>query len=107
MAEIRTVTTLRRKRDEIVSAIKLYERQLEQSKADLSHIMAAIRLFEASGAPEDIPRYADTHRLFARGETWAIASAAIASGPRTTTELTQELMRARKLETGDKVRALN
>ena len=34
MAEIRTVTTLRYKRDEILASIKLYERQLEQAKAD-------------------------------------------------------------------------
>jgi hypothetical protein len=32
MAEIRTVTTLRRKRDEIISVIRLYERQLEQAR---------------------------------------------------------------------------
>ena len=52
MSEIRTVTTLRRKRDEIVSSIRLYERQLEQARADLVHIQAAIRLFEASGDPK-------------------------------------------------------
>jgi hypothetical protein len=45
MAEIRTVTTLRYKRDEIVASIKLYERQLEQARADLAHVMAAIRIF--------------------------------------------------------------
>jgi hypothetical protein len=69
MAEIRTVTTLRRKRDEIVSSIRIYERQLEQARADLAHIQAAIRLFEASGDPKDIPRYMDLHRLFKRRET--------------------------------------
>ena len=36
MGEIRTVTTLRYKRDEILASIKLYERQLEQAKADSS-----------------------------------------------------------------------
>ncbi len=107
MVEIRTVTTLRRKRDEIVCAIKLYERQLEQAKADLSHVLAAIRLFEAdAGNPTDIPVYMDIHRLFGRGETWAIAKTALgAKGPMTTIELTQELMKARKLESGDKVLA--
>jgi hypothetical protein len=110
MAEIRTVTTLRRKRDEIVASIKLYERQLEQAKADLAHVMGAIRIFEASGDPKDIPRYMDLHRIFKRGETWAICKAALAAkGPMTTIELTQELMRGRGLEAGDKVlaRALN
>jgi hypothetical protein len=49
MAEIRTVTTLRRKRDEIRRAISNYERKLDQAKADLAHIAAAIHIFEAKG----------------------------------------------------------
>lgn len=104
MAEIRTVTTLRRKRDEIVSAIKLYERQLEQAKADLAHVLGAIRLFDADGNTKDIPAYMDLHRVFKRGETWAICREALAEkGPMTTVELTRELMKQRKLDTGDRV----
>ena len=45
MAEIRTVTTLRYKRDEIVGSIAKYERLLEQARADLAHIEAAISIF--------------------------------------------------------------
>jgi hypothetical protein len=46
----------------------------------------------------------DVHRLFKRGETWAICREALAaSGPMTTKELIDELMKARKLPTGDKV----
>jgi hypothetical protein len=41
MAEIRTVTTLRRKRDEIRRAVRDYERKLDQARADLAHIAAA------------------------------------------------------------------
>ncbi|HKH81796.1 MAG TPA: hypothetical protein VKA03_09365 [Methylovirgula sp.] len=52
MAEIRTVTTLRSKRDEIVSSIRLYEKQLEQARSDLAHINAVIRVFEATGDPK-------------------------------------------------------
>jgi hypothetical protein len=57
MAEIRTVTTLRRKRVEIAASVRLYERQLEQAKEDLAHVLAAIRIFEASGDPNDATRY--------------------------------------------------
>lgn len=104
MAEIRTVTTLRRKRGEIAASVRLYERQLEQAKADLAHVLAAIRIFEASGDPNDATRYMDVHRLFRRGETWAICREALAAnGPMTTKELVDELMKARKLPTGDKV----
>jgi hypothetical protein len=57
MAEIRTVTTLKSKRDEILRSLRLYERQVEQARADLAHINAVIRVFEATGDPNDMPRY--------------------------------------------------
>jgi len=84
MPEIRTVTTLRRKRSEISASIKLYERQLAQARLDLAHIAAAIRIFEASGKPSDIARHVDTYRLFKRGEPWAICAAALANADLTT-----------------------
>jgi hypothetical protein len=42
MPEIRTITTLKRKRAEIAASIKLYERQLAQARSDLAHVTAAI-----------------------------------------------------------------
>src|SRR5438309_4182898 len=95
-AEIRTVTTLRRKRDEIAASIRLYEQQLEQARADLAHVTAAIRIFEASGDPKGMARYVDTHRLFKYGEPWAICRAALAKrGNLSTRVLALELMRVK------------
>ncbi len=68
MAQIRTVTTLERKRKQIAASIKLYERQLAQARLDLAHVEATVRIFAASGKPADIARYVDTYRLFKRGE---------------------------------------
>ena len=51
MAEIRTVTTLRSKRAEIISSIAHYEKRIAQARADLSHVNACIALFEVSGDP--------------------------------------------------------
>jgi hypothetical protein len=68
MAEIRTVTTLRSKRAEIIASIANYEKRLAQARADLAHITAAIPIFEASGDIEEIPPYVDIHRCFKRGE---------------------------------------
>ena len=54
MAEIRTVTTLRSKRDEIAGNIAKYERLREQARADLAHIEAAISILrpaETQGLP--------------------------------------------------------
>jgi hypothetical protein len=105
MAEIRTVTTLRRKRAEIISAIAQYEKRLAQARADLSHVNACIALFEASGEPGALTPYVDTHRLFARGELMRLCKDALASGPKTTKELALYVMKAKGLDTGDKVLA--
>ena len=105
MAEIRTVTTLRYKRDEISKAIANYEKQLAQSRADLAHINAAITIFEASGDPKGFPAYVDLHRLFKRGETIALCRKALADGPLTTRQLAIYVMKAKGFDVGDKVLA--
>ncbi len=64
MAGIRTVTTLRKKRDEIVAVIKVYERQLVQARADLARVNAAMRLFDAGA---DVRPYVDIYRVLQAG----------------------------------------
>jgi hypothetical protein len=103
MPEIRTVTTLRRKRDEISSSIKLYERQAAQARQDLAHVAAAIRIFEASGRPSDIARYVDTYRLFKPREPWAIHTAELAKRLHATSQLALCLMQAKGSGTADAV----
>src|ERR1700691_3168538 len=106
MGEIRTVTTLKRKREEIAASIKLYEKQLAQARSDLAHVEATMRIFAASGRPADIARYVDTYRLFKRGEPWAICSEALAKrGPLDTRELALALMAAKGMDTADTVLA--
>jgi hypothetical protein len=103
MGEIRTITTLRRKRDEIQASIEAYERQLAQARADLAHVVAAMRIFDASGDRKVIGRYVDTHRLFRYGELMTICKMALADRAKTTRELAFEVMRAKGLDTRDKV----
>jgi len=105
MAEIRTVTTLRAKRAEILASISLYEKRLAQARADLAHVTACIAIFEASGEGEELSSYVDTHRMFARGEMIRLCKEALASGPKTTKELALHVMAAKGLDTGDKVLA--
>src|SRR5277367_4829325 len=105
MAEIRTVTTLRSKRAEILVSIAQYEKRIGQARADLSHVNACIALFEATGEPSDINPYVDTHRLFARGEMMRLCKDGLASGPKSTKELALYVMAAKGLDTGDKVLA--
>ena len=65
MAEIRTVTTLRRKREEIRRSIIAYEEKLSQAKADLAHVSAAITIFEGVSEGTAPRPYVDVHRIFA------------------------------------------
>src|SRR3954468_18217 len=104
MAEIRTVTTLKSKRDEIAASIAAYERKLAQARADLAHINAAIKIFEASGDPADMARYVDVKRIFKRTEVSEICKAAMAQeGPLDTGELAIRVMRTKGLDAGDAV----
>ena len=81
MGEIRTVTTLIAKRDEIERPIAGYESRLARAKADLSHVNA-VSIFEAAGDRDTTTAYTDIHRLFHRGELTAICKAALAEyGP--------------------------
>lgn len=105
MAEIRTVTTLRRKRDEIIAVIKLYERQLEQARADLAHVTAAMKIFAADD-PKAFPAYLDVHRIFKHREKWELCEEALREhGPMTTQELALYAMRRKGLDAGDRVLA--
>lgn len=105
MAEIRTVTTLRSKKAEIIASIAQYEKRIAQARADLSHVNACVALFEATGEPGALSPYVDTHCLFARGEMMNLCKDALASGPKTTKELALHVMAAKGLDTGDKVLA--
>jgi hypothetical protein len=105
MPEIRTVTTLIHKRDEIRASIRIYEAKIAQARSDLSHVTAVLRLFEASGKTQELARYMDSYRLFKRGEPRAICAKALAGGPLATKELALELVKAKGMDTGDAVLA--
>lgn len=104
MAIPHSVFTLRRKRNEIRDAIAAYEVKLREARADLAHVLATLRLFEASGEPADFPAYIDLNRVFRRGETTDFCLATLkAEGPLDTRELTDRLMRSKGLDASDKV----
>jgi hypothetical protein len=103
--EIRTVTTLRRKRDEISASIRMYEKKIAQARADMAHVAAAIRIFEASDRPADLAKYVDHYRLFKRGEPWAICAAALADGLLDTKQLALAMMKAKGMDLTDAVLA--
>ena len=104
MAESQTLVVLRNKRDEIERTIANYEKQLAKAKRDLSHVNATIQLFRTSEGRTQFPVYVDTHRLFRRGEIAELCKAALKEeGPLTTPDLALRVIRAKRLDAGDKV----
>ena len=105
MGEIRTVTTLTTKRDEIARAIVSYEAKLAQARADLAHITATLTIFEGGGEPGSHRVYVDLLRVFRYGEIGALCIKELANGERTTRQLADMLLRAKGLDVGDRVLA--
>lgn len=102
MREVRTVTTLTSKREELERAIVGYERALEKARADLSHVIACIAMFDNEAT--DAPRYADVHRLFRRGEMMRLAKAELAKGEALDTrEIATRVMATKGFDTTDNV----
>src|SRR4051794_6321146 len=92
MAESTALVILRNKRAEIVSVITAYEDNLKTARIDLTHINAAIRLFEVDD-PGKVRPYADVARLFQRKEIATLCEGWIKiDGPLDTRQLTLRLM---------------
>lgn len=104
MAEPIVVLALRRRRDRISGVIAEYERKIKEAQHDLAHVAASLRLFELTGDPSEFPPYIDLNRLLRRGETTRLCLDALRKeGPLDTRELTQRVMRAKGLNSTDKV----
>jgi hypothetical protein len=97
VAEIRTVTTLHRNREEIKRAIRNYEKRLDRARADLAHLTAAIAIFEARSGDEFLPAYSDLHRLFRYAEGIKLCSGGARDRPKTTRELAAHIAKPRTL----------
>jgi hypothetical protein len=71
MADTHVISALREKRAKVAGCVARLERQLDQRRADLTHIDGVLRLFEPDRDPNEIkPRrtYARRTRYFARNE---------------------------------------
>ncbi len=102
--EYRTVTTLKAKREEILSAIAAYERHLDQARSDLASINAIIRVFEATGDPKNVSRYLEMRRLFRRNELRKHCMAALEEGTALSTkEIAVYVMAAKDFDVRDTV----
>ncbi len=101
--EIRTVTTLTYRRDEILRAIAGYERALAQARADLAAIKAAIVVFERVPDASGATPYSDVSHLFRYGELASLCLSALKRGPLSTPAIAAKVAEAKGFDTGDKV----
>ena len=98
MADPHILTMLRRKQEDIQSAIVAYEAKIAAARRDLSAVNATLRLFELTGEPQQFPVYVDIGRLWRRGEIVRVCRAALeAEGPLDTRELALRVVRAKRV----------
>ena len=79
MGEPNILRTLTTKRDAIERAILAYEKKIEACRKDLAHVNATLAIFAAPEGRTQFPIYADTLRLFRRGEISNLCKAALSA----------------------------
>ena len=106
MADPHVISALREKRAKLAGCIVKLERQLEQRRADLTHIDGVLRLFRPGSDPEDIkPKatYAKRTRYFARNELARLCMDTLreATGLITTDQIASHVMTAKGFDVAD------
>lgn len=96
------INTLNAKAERLRSHIAKLELDLDQARADLSHIAATIRLFEAPESGEAFPVHMNLDRLFKRREVGHLCAEALQAGPLNTRELALHVIRSKGLDEGDR-----
>jgi hypothetical protein len=109
MADSHVVSALREKRGKVAGCIARLERQLDQHRADLSHIDGVLRLFEPDRDPEAIkPKrtYARRTRYFARNELSRLVLEALRDADTrrmSTDEIASQALAAKGFEAADAI----
>jgi len=106
VADLHVISALREKRAKVAGCIARLERQLDQQRANLTHIDGVLRLFEPDRDPEAIkPKrtYAKRTRYFARNELARLCMGALRDAPGliTTDEIAAQAIAAKGFEAAD------
>jgi hypothetical protein len=102
MPDPQVMNTLRAKAENLQGYIAKLEADLEQARADLSHVVATLHLFEAPGADTPFPMHYNLDRLFKRREIGELCHKALASGPLDTRQLALSVIEAKGLDAADR-----
>ena len=107
MADTHVISALREKRARVAGCIARLERQLDQHRADLSHIDGVLRLFEPDRDPEAIkPKrtYARRTRYFARNELSRLCRESLRDGEHLSTDnIVASIVERKGFDTADSV----
>jgi hypothetical protein len=105
MAELHGIGALRNKRAELAGALRQLEQQLVQQRANLSHLDAAMRLFDPDIRPKDIrPKQQRARNAWFRpGECLRLIYDELreATQPLSTRELAERIMRIKAIPAAD------
>ena len=105
MAETHVIGALRNKRAELAGALRQLEQQLVQQPANLSHLDAAMRLFDPDIRPKDIrPKQPRARNAwFRQGECLRLIYDELreATQPVTTRALAERIMRLKAISPAD------
>ncbi|HMH64608.1 MAG TPA: hypothetical protein VK515_03410 [Rhizomicrobium sp.] len=100
----RTVESLQVKKAEIEWAVKAYSEKLHQAQADLSHVTAALAIFEATGDRKATTAYANFNGIWKPRELMVLCTGFLQSeGPLSTRELAQRVLVHSGMDTRDRV----
>jgi hypothetical protein len=102
MSDPQVVNTLRAKADNLQGYIAKLERDLEQARSDLAHVLATMHLFEAPADGEQHPMHYDIHRLFKPREMSALCFEALAGGPMSTVEMAEWVIARKQFPGADR-----
>lgn len=87
MSDPQVINTLRNKAENLSGYIAKLEADVVQARVDLSHVLAALALFEAPDADTPYPMHHNLERLFKRREIVQLCTKALETGPKNTREL--------------------
>ncbi|WIJ24819.1 hypothetical protein [Devosia sp. RR2S18] len=102
MPELQVINTLNTKADDLRSHIVRLERELEQTKAALSHVLATMHMFQPPRAGEEFPTHYNMAQLFKRREIVSYCTEALQAGPLDTRQLSDWIIDRKEFPNPDR-----
>jgi hypothetical protein len=102
MPELQVINTLNTKADDLRSQVVRIERELEQTKAALSHVLATMHMFRPPRAGEEFPTHYNMAQLFKRREIVGYCTKALQAGPLDTRQLSDWIIEKKQFPNPDR-----